>query len=95
MAAFGGSICCQSQQGEWTEFTILLPKIDSKSTNKLKYELLAQKRLLYIGDNNQDVFELQKNSFSFGYHFLTVSPFRLVDIDQHLEPIPKGIYSKQ
>ncbi|WP_369526220.1 ATP-binding protein [Photobacterium leiognathi] len=31
--AFGGSICCQSQQGEWTEFTILLPKIDSKSTS--------------------------------------------------------------
>ncbi len=84
ITAFGGSICCQSQQGEWTEFTIILPKIDSKSTNKLKYELLSQKRFLYIGDNNQDVFELQKNSFSFGYHFLTVSPFRLVDIDQHL-----------
>ncbi len=56
---------CHSQQGEWTEFTILLPKIDSKSTNKLNHELLAQKRLLYIGDNNQDVFELLKELIFF------------------------------
>ncbi len=42
-------------------------KLIQNQQAKLKYELLAQKRLLYIGDNNQDVFlNLQKNSFSFG-----------------------------
>ncbi|KJG24491.1 hybrid sensor histidine kinase/response regulator [Photobacterium angustum] len=80
ITAFGGVISCQSKLGEWTEFTIILPKSDSKSVNKLKYELMSKKRLLYIGDNNSDVFELQKNSFSHGYNFNTVSPFKLIDI---------------
>ncbi|EAS65891.1 hybrid sensor histidine kinase/response regulator [Photobacterium angustum] len=85
ITAFGGVISCQSKLGEWTEFTILLPKIDSKSVNKLKYELMSKKRLLYIGDNNSDVFELQKNSFSHGYNFNTISPFKLIDM--HLDQV--------
>lgn len=80
ITAFGGVISCQSKLGEWTEFTILLPKIDSKSVNKQKYELISKKHLLYIGDNNSDIFELQKNSFSHGYNFNSVSPFKLIDI---------------
>ena len=80
ITAFGGMISCQSKLGEWTEFTILLPKINSKSVNKLKYELMSKKRLLYIGDDNSDVFELQKNSFSHGYNFNTISPFKLIDL---------------
>ncbi|EAR53395.1 hypothetical sensor histidine kinase/response regulator LuxN [Photobacterium sp. SKA34] len=80
ITAFGGVISCQSKLGEWTEFTILLPKIDSKSVNKLKYELMSKKRLLYVGDDNSDVFELQKNSFSHGYNFNTISPFKLIDM---------------
>ncbi|WP_252858168.1 sensor histidine kinase [Photobacterium angustum] len=43
ITAFGGVISCQSKLGEWTEFTIILPKSDSKSVNKLKYELMSKK----------------------------------------------------
>ena len=48
--SFGGNIICDSKEGEWTEFTITLPKYDSKKVNEIKAKILSEKRILISDD---------------------------------------------
>jgi two-component system, CAI-1 autoinducer sensor kinase/phosphatase CqsS len=48
--SFGGSISCDSREGEWTEFTITLPRYDSRSVNDIKNRILKKKRILIVDD---------------------------------------------
>ncbi|MCX6178911.1 MAG: response regulator [Chlorobiales bacterium] len=48
--SFGGKIICDSKEGEWTEFTITLPKYDSKKVNEIKAKILSAKRILISDD---------------------------------------------
>jgi two-component system, CAI-1 autoinducer sensor kinase/phosphatase CqsS len=49
-ASFGGSITCDSTPGEWTEFIIDLPALDSAKVAQIKKEMLADKQLLIVDD---------------------------------------------
>lgn len=49
--SFGGSIVCNSKEGEWTEFTITLPKYDSKRIQEIKSKILGGKRILVTDDH--------------------------------------------
>ncbi|NTW62638.1 MAG: response regulator [Chlorobiaceae bacterium] len=48
--AFGGTIVCNSKEGEWTEFIITLPKYDSKKVKEIKKRILQEKRVLITDD---------------------------------------------
>ena len=48
--SFGGSIVCNSKEGEWTEFTITLPIYESKKTQEIKNKILRKKRILITDD---------------------------------------------
>ncbi|NTU96219.1 MAG: response regulator [Chlorobiaceae bacterium] len=48
--SFGGTISCDSREGEWTEFTITLPKYDSKIVTEIKNRILRKKRVLIVDD---------------------------------------------
>lgn len=49
--SFGGSITCNSKQGEWTEFVITLEKYSSKKTGEIKQKILGDKRILIVDDH--------------------------------------------
>jgi two-component system, CAI-1 autoinducer sensor kinase/phosphatase CqsS len=48
--SFGGTISCESKEGEWTEFTITLPRYDSKNVAEIKNRILRKKRILIVDD---------------------------------------------
>ena len=48
--SFGGNIICDSKEGEWTEFSIILPKYDSKKIREIKTKILREKRILIADD---------------------------------------------
>jgi two-component system, CAI-1 autoinducer sensor kinase/phosphatase CqsS len=48
--SFGGTIICDSKEGEWTEFTITLPKYQSKKVQEIKKKVLRNKRILITDD---------------------------------------------
>jgi two-component system CAI-1 autoinducer sensor kinase/phosphatase CqsS len=48
--SFEGSITCDSKEGEWTEFTITLPKYHSKTVREIKNKILCKKRILVTDD---------------------------------------------
>jgi two-component system CAI-1 autoinducer sensor kinase/phosphatase CqsS len=60
LESFGGSIRCRSyqapahepQNNNWTEFLIKLPKYESKSTRQLQQQILSEKRILIVDDQN-------------------------------------------
>jgi two-component system, CAI-1 autoinducer sensor kinase/phosphatase CqsS len=49
--SFGGSIYCDSKDGEWTEFIITFQKYNSKKTGELKQKILGDKRILIVDDH--------------------------------------------
>ena len=49
--SFGGTIVCNSKEGEWAEFTITLPKYDSKKIQEIKAKILGEKRILVTDDH--------------------------------------------
>ncbi|KYN90837.1 hybrid sensor histidine kinase/response regulator [Vibrio cidicii] len=50
MRSFGGSIACQSAQGQWTEFTLTFPLVKSKVVGEIKYELMKLKSVFFISE---------------------------------------------
>lgn len=50
--SFGGTIHCNSKEGEWTEFTITLPKYQSKKVRDIKRKILYKKRILITDDDS-------------------------------------------
>ncbi|NTW75099.1 MAG: response regulator [Chlorobiaceae bacterium] len=48
--SFGGTITCDSEEGQWTEFIISLPAYTSKASNDLKREVLKSRRILIADD---------------------------------------------
>ncbi|NTV98888.1 MAG: HAMP domain-containing histidine kinase, partial [Chlorobiaceae bacterium] len=48
--SFGGTITCNSKEGEWTEFIITFEKYTSKKTVELKKQILTNKNILIVDD---------------------------------------------
>lgn len=49
--SFGGTISCNSKEGEWTEFIITFEKYSSKKTGDLKKQILSNKHILIVDDH--------------------------------------------
>ncbi len=73
MSAFGGTIRCASQQGQWTEFVLSFPRYDSDTVNEIKTELLKTKSLIYIGSNQAIVRELNQLAVEDEFGFTAIS----------------------
>ncbi|MDA0120871.1 hybrid sensor histidine kinase/response regulator [Vibrio sp. T11.5] len=51
MQAFGGKIKCESALGEWTRFTLKFPRYESPKVSTIKQDILRNKSILYVGDD--------------------------------------------
>ncbi|MCW8330209.1 hybrid sensor histidine kinase/response regulator [Photobacterium sp. SDRW27] len=52
MCSFGGDIQCTSVPGEWCRFTMTFPSIQSETVKDIRCELICQKSLLLVSDND-------------------------------------------
>ena len=52
--SFAGTIMCDSVEGQWTEFTITLPKYDSRPVRSIKQQILKTKRVLIVDDQSMN-----------------------------------------
>ncbi|MCF7486927.1 response regulator [Vibrio sp. L5-1] len=50
MRSFGGEIKCQSEVGQWTQFTMTFPSLSSHSVKEIKNELTKLKTVLMVSD---------------------------------------------
>jgi two-component system CAI-1 autoinducer sensor kinase/phosphatase CqsS len=50
--AFGGIITCESNLGNWTEFTIALPHYESQYIQELQSKIIASKQILVVDDQS-------------------------------------------
>ncbi|CAH0528386.1 CAI-1 autoinducer sensor kinase/phosphatase CqsS [Allocatenococcus thiocycli] len=53
MSSFGGSIEAKSVLGEWSQFTLSFPRLNSDVVTKIKQELIMLKKVLVV--SNQDI----------------------------------------
>jgi two-component system CAI-1 autoinducer sensor kinase/phosphatase CqsS len=67
--SFGGTISCDSQEGEWTEFTITLPKYDSKKVQEIKNKILCEKQVLIVDDQISNCLILSEYLSELNCHF--------------------------
>lgn len=65
--AFAGSIECYSTEDISTTFIIRLPIVTSPVVNKIKYNLMSTKKILFIGEQNQMLADI--NHLAFFYNF--------------------------
>ncbi|NTW56559.1 MAG: response regulator [Chlorobiaceae bacterium] len=49
--SFGGTITCNSKEGEWSEFILTFEQYTSKKTGELKKQILADKHILIVDDH--------------------------------------------
>lgn len=52
ISSFRGTIVCNSQENEWTEFVIRFPFYNSKAVEQLKKEIIHQKSVLVVDKNH-------------------------------------------
>lgn len=52
MRSFGGDIRCQSEVGEWSQFTMTFPTIGSNAVKEIKSELTKLKTILFVSEQN-------------------------------------------
>lgn len=52
MRSFGGDIRCQSEVGEWSQFTMTFPTISSNAVKEIKSELTKLKTILFVSEQN-------------------------------------------
>ncbi|GAL10999.1 sensor histidine kinase CqsS [Vibrio astriarenae] len=73
MRSFGGNISCQSELGQWTEFTLLFPKISSPSVMAIKQELTSLKSTLLISEQEILVTRTELVAQNLGVEFTLLS----------------------
>ena len=71
VSSFGGSIVCDSKVGEWTEFSITLPKYASKKVQEIKRNILKKKLILITDDHlaNRIIIAKYLAEMHCDYHF--------------------------
>ncbi|WP_217522920.1 ATP-binding response regulator [Vibrio metschnikovii] len=75
MHSFGGEIICHSVFGEWTQFTLQFPDVESERIKQIKHDLLKSKSILLIGEPSLLSRYLNEQAFYLGFtlHMLTLS----------------------
>ena len=67
MRSFGGEIKCQSEVGQWTQFTMIFPSLSSNSVQEIKSELTKLKTVLMISDQTVLSSKMTEISRSMGF----------------------------
>ncbi|EDP59324.1 hybrid sensor histidine kinase/response regulator [Vibrio sp. AND4] len=67
MCSFGGDIRCDSEVGEWSQFTLTFPKIGSNAVKEIKSELTKLKSILFVSEQNILVSKLTDVSRFMGF----------------------------
>lgn len=70
MHSFGGSISCQSEYGEWTEFTLFFPNYVSEQVSHIKHDLMKDKAIVYIGEDAKIMRKLNEDAFYSGFKMI-------------------------
>ncbi|KGY13943.1 chemotaxis protein CheY [Vibrio tubiashii] len=79
MKSFGGWIRCESELGEWTQFTLAFPLYQSPEVSEIKREILRTKSILYVGA------ELSARRRLNEFTFYTGATCEIVTFEQSLE----------
>ncbi|RJX67142.1 response regulator [Vibrio sinensis] len=83
MLALGGSITCDSEWGNWTEFTLTFPKYGSKSVANIKQDMMKSKSVLYVGAERSVLRSLIESSFYQGFRLSNIGLNELAHRDEH------------
>lgn len=62
MRAFGGSISCESELGEWTRFTLTFPLLDSNEIKNIKYELTKLKSVTFVSESESLISKIKNDA---------------------------------
>ncbi|WP_391090532.1 response regulator [Vibrio sp. NH-UV-68] len=73
MVALGGQICCRSELGQWTEFTLRFPLYKSKEVVNIKADIMKSKSVLYIGGQSKPFRLINEEAFYRGFRLRQLS----------------------
>jgi len=74
MKAFGGDIQCQSELGEWSQFTLSFPLIGSNTVAEIQNELTKLKSVLMICEQNILTTRMTEISRFMGFDLTVINP---------------------
>ena len=74
MKAFGGDIQCQSELGEWSQFTLSFPLIGSNTVAEIQSELTKLKSVLMICEQNILTTRMTEISRFMGFDLTVINP---------------------
>lgn len=83
MVSFGGSIQCKSEPGEGCQFTMTFPSVQSKIVKEIQDELISQKSVLLVSDNESLVARTQDLSRSLGFELIVLDVAAMLDKKEH------------
>lgn len=84
MKAFNGTIQCESEVNQGTQFELRFPKYDSERVFNLKDGVIKEKSLLYVGSVGETLNALQSHAFFTGYELTHSEPATLEITDTKL-----------
>ncbi|CEO41122.1 hybrid sensor histidine kinase/response regulator [Photobacterium kishitanii] len=81
--AFAGSIECYSTENISTTFIIRLPIITSPAVDKMKYDLMSIKKILFIGNQNKILSDINHLAFFYNFElfYKKASLYNIADLD--------------
>ena len=83
--AFAGSIECYSTENISTTFIIRLPMITSPIINKIQYDLMSTKKILFLGNQPQQLIDINHLAFFYNFklHSKKTLNYDIIDIDNN------------
>ena len=79
MKAFGGDIQCQSELGEWSQFTLSFPLIGSNTVAEIQNDLTKLKSVLMICEQNILTTRMTEISRFMGFDLTVLNPASALD----------------
>lgn len=79
MVSFGGHIQCKSEPGEGCQFTMTFPSVQSKTVKEIQGEIISQKSVLLVSDNESLIARTQDVSHSLGFELIVLDVAAMLD----------------
>lgn len=83
MVSFGGSIQCKSEPGEGCQFTMTFPSVQSNTVKEIRDEIISQKSVVLVSNNESLVFRTQDLSRSLGVELIVLDVAAMLDKKDH------------
>ncbi|WP_408900990.1 response regulator [Photobacterium piscicola] len=83
ITAFAGNIECYSTEDISTTFIIRLPSVTSSIVEKMKYDLMCHKKILFLGRQNQLLTDISHLAFFYNFtlYYKQASTYDITDIN--------------